>query len=236
MELLDELKSEPEGCDTDKTATDQSFAEEEDTNKASGHSQDLAGFVDPAQRLTRPPWTPPPSPRQSVGGLDTVARMREQVGPLGLPCPLSGMGGRSSRSLKTNNRLRKSVFRSMSPDLIALKGGGDSMHGGLWPWMPSSLNDSTQIPYVESAELDYFYDVGLTLPFDQQTFDLACSTPLPHATVEEAAFFDMPYKTTMEEYEDGEGIFLERPLQVPGGIALTEEAVESSSPDVMAQV
>jgi len=60
----------------------------------------------------------------------------------------------------------------------------------------------------------------------------ACYTPLPDPDNEERLSLTQP-RTTMEETEKEEGIFGSEPLEVTEGIALTEEAVESGTADIM---
>lgn len=60
----------------------------------------------------------------------------------------------------------------------------------------------------------------------------ACYTPLPDPDNEERLSLTQP-RTVMEETEKEEGIFGSEPLEVIEGIALTEEAVESGTADIM---
>ena len=86
-------------------------------------------------------------------------------------------------------------------------------------------------PYLEEDD----YDVGLCLPFDEGTFDLARRTPLgPPSTSEDDYFHGV--KTSMEELEDTKGCFLSAPLKVVQGVAVLEESVELHVPDVVTQV
>lgn len=64
---------------------------------------------------------------------------------------------------------------------------------------------------------------------------LACSSPLPESTLDEQLFLTGE-KITTEEVEEKEGQFSSEPLHVPGGVALTEEAVETATADIVALV
>jgi hypothetical protein len=66
-------------------------------------------------------------------------------------------------------------------------------------------------------------------------FDVARATPLPPPTVEEEMFYS-EYRTAMEEFEKEEGVFCGQPLDVAGGVAVTEEAVGFGTADVITQV
>lgn len=79
------------------------------------------------------------------------------------------------------------------------------------------------------------YDVGLTLPFNEEVYDTACATPLPKSDNKEDLFF-LDGKTAMEEFEEDEGVFTAAPLDVPHGVAVTEEAVGFGVADVVTQV
>ncbi|EOO00623.1 hypothetical protein UCRPA7_3866 [Phaeoacremonium minimum UCRPA7] len=79
------------------------------------------------------------------------------------------------------------------------------------------------------------YDVGLTLPFNEEVYDTACAIPLPESDNKEDLFF-LEGKTAMEEFEEDEGVFTAAPLAVPHGVAVTEEAVGFGVADVVTQV
>ena len=79
------------------------------------------------------------------------------------------------------------------------------------------------------------YDVGLTLPFNEEVYDTACAIPLPASDNKEDLFF-LEGKTAMEEFEEDEGVFTAAPLAVPHGVAVTEEAVGFGVADVVTQV
>lgn len=159
----------------------------------------------------RPPWTPPPSP--TPYGKDVSISTHA----VGLAAEKSISNGRSSNSLKLNHDVRSQVMSSVptSNALDKLAQSGSSEH----------------IPYLDEAE----YDVGLTLPFDEQSFAAACGTPmiLPDAD-EETYFFD--HKSPMMQHEEQEGLFRPEPLEVEDGVAVLEESVELGVPDVVMQV
>lgn len=125
----------------------------------------------------------------------------------------------SPASLKTNQTTRRQVLSSV-PSATALNRIYQSGEGP--PDQP--------FPYLEEDE----YDVGLCLPFNEYTFDLARRTPLCPPSISEDDFFNGP-KTPMEELEDTEGRFLPAPLKVDHGVAVLEESVELHVPDVVTQ-
>ena len=126
----------------------------------------------------------------------------------------------SSRSLKTNPGVRIQLLTSV-PSSSALVHIQQSSH--------STARDH-HVPYLpESA-----YDVGLTLPFDADAYELARTTPLAAPDPMEYLYLQEA-PTAMMEYETEEGRFAPAPLQVENGVAVMEESVELGVPDVITQ-
>jgi len=78
-------------------------------------------------------------------------------------------------------------------------------------------------------------DVGLVLPFNQELYDCACRTPLPRSGMEERLYFANSNGEVEGCQEDGDS-FTDQACDIAGGVALTEEAVESGTDDVVAHV
>ena len=128
----------------------------------------------------------------------------------------------SPSSLKTNLPVRQKVFSSVIP----FSGEGSSAE----PVAHADRNHPVAehyVPYQPEEECD----VGLFHPFNQGVFDAACREALPHPSTGEQHFFAEEV-TAMEETENEGGFFGKEPLDVPGGVALTEEAVESATADI----
>lgn len=208
--------------------------------KYSPACDNLAAYVEPAAEFTsrftaqgasvRPPWTPPPSP--SLYGRESMPECHV----LGLAAEPSVTDGRryvreagclgylltvnSSVSLKTNPFVRNQILSSVpSPSALAhIQQSGYSMC------------DDHHVPYLpESA-----YDVGLTLPFDPDAYELARTLPLtPPDIAEELFLHEAP--TPMMGFEHNEGKFTPAPLKVEHGVAVLEESVELGVPDVITQ-
>ena len=65
-------------------------------------------------------------------------------------------------------------------------------------------------------------------------FEAALLTPLPDQTAEELEIISADFtEMEMEEMEDGQ--FGDKPLEVSGGVAVTEEAVEMHVADLITQ-
>ncbi|KAF7543626.1 hypothetical protein G7046_g9963 [Stylonectria norvegica] len=179
----------------------------------------LAAFDEPNEFISqgasiRPPWTPPPSP--SRYGQESMTKRHV----LGLAAEPSITNGRSSTSLKTNPSMRNQVLCSV-PSSSALAHVQQSCH---------SCTETHHIPYLpESA-----YDVGLTLPFDADAYEIARTTPLgPPDSMEETYLHGIV--TPMMEYEEEERFFTPAPLKVDHGVAVLEESMELGVPDVITQ-
>ncbi|CAM1510170.1 Fc.00g005050.m01.CDS01 [Cosmosporella sp. VM-42] len=181
--------------------------------------ENLAAIDEPSTFISqggavRPPWTPPPSP--SRYGKESSSERHV----LGLAAEPSITDGRSSNSLKTNPAVRNQVLTSV-PSASALAHIQQSGH--------STVQDP-YVPYLpESA-----YDVGLTLPFDEEAYELARTTPLPASDPMEHLYLQEAM-TPMMEYESVEGRFEPAPLQLENGVAVLEESVELRVPDVITQ-
>lgn len=87
------------------------------------------------------------------------------------------------------------------------------------------------IPYLpESA-----YDVGLTLPFDEDAYEEARRIPLAPPDITEDAYLHEAVSPMME-YEENTGRFTPAPLKVEHGVAVLEESVELGVADVITQL
>ena len=93
----------------------------------------------------------------------------------------------------------------------------------------ASSNDP--IPYLNESE----YDVGLMLPFDEQSFKTACRAPLGPPDRAEEMYLEDSTTTTTESQDQQESFTLE-PVHVDHGVAMSEESVESGVPDIITQV
>ena len=208
--------------------------------KHSPGCDNLSAFIEPAaftSKFTsqgdsvRPPWTPPPSP--SRFGKETLPERHV----LGLAAEPSITDGRryaqkrspcmhlltrnSSTSLKTNPFMRNQMLASV-PAPSALDHIKQSGY---------SIAEDHHVPYLpESA-----YDVGLTLPFDPEAFELARTTALDSPDIAEEVFLQES-PSPMMEFENSEGIFTPAPLKVEHGAAVLEESVELGVPDVITQI
>lgn len=92
-----------------------------------------------------------------------------------------------------------------------------------------SLDDP--IPHLDESE----YDVGLTLPFNEVSFEVACKTPLGAPDRDEDLYLERSMTPAIEPRGQQEkctpGL-----LHVDHGIAMLEESVESGVPDVITQM
>lgn len=184
--------------------------------KHSPRIENLAAFTDPPPVINhgytvRPPWTPPPSP--SPHGKEST----RQTHAVGLAAEGSICDGRSSNSLKTNFSLRNQLLSSVP--------SSNALHK-----LAQSGSSNGDIPYLDENE----YDVGLTLRFDERSFETACGTPLNAPNLEEDTYFD-DHKSPMMKHEEEEGKFMPEPLEVEDGVAVLEESVELGVPDVVTQ-
>lgn len=73
------------------------------------------------------------------------------------------------------------------------------------------------------------YDVGLTLPFNQGMYELACMTPLEPRGVSDPRQHSRPAHLLPREEET-------KPIPVDHGVAMMEESLELGVPDVVTQV
>ncbi|KAK1769055.1 hypothetical protein QBC33DRAFT_339582 [Phialemonium atrogriseum] len=169
--------------------------------------------------FVRPPWTPPLTPTRGAGsglaGSEKAIRSASYE---------DASDGRSPSSLKTNLPVRQKVSSSVIP----FSGEGKGSSAG--PVAHTDRNHPVAehyVPYQPEEECD----VGLFHPFNQGVFDAACREALPHPSTGEQHFFAEEV-TAMEEAENEGGFFGKEPLDVPGGVALTEEAVESATADI----
>jgi hypothetical protein len=106
----------------------------------------------------------------------------------------------------------------------------DGTHDPAKDWEHGHPHVSNHIRYEDEET----YDKGLTLRFNQTVFDMACALPLPHPGSDERLFFAEDAPTAMEEQEMEDG-FNPTPLDVPHGVAVTEEGVECSVADIITQ-
>lgn len=120
-----------------------------------------------------------------------------------------------SSFLKTN---QERVFSSCTPSC-----GKD--HG-----VDSSLG-SNPPAVAEHSQGEGEYDEGMSVFSNDEVFEVACQTALPLPSLEECHLLAQEM-TAMEEAESEGGFFSEAPLEVPGGVALTEEGVESATADI----
>lgn len=95
--------------------------------------------------------------------------------------------------------------------------------------------NATASKHDASCLLESAYDVGCTVPFDPEAFELARTTPLARPDIAEELFLQ-ECPTPMMEYERIEGKFTPAPLKVDHGVAVLEESVELGVPDVITQV
>lgn len=185
--------------------------------KHSPRIENLSAYSSPRRLIDhghsiRAPWTPPPSPTPL--GWETS----EDIHAVGLAAMESICDGRSSNSLKVNRSMRSQVLTS-HPSTNALHKLGQSDCG------------SQTTPYLDEEE----YDVGLTLPLHEETFEKACQTVIgePDLAEERDLLGNQPL---MMKGEESVGGFLPEPLEVGEGVAVSEESVEVGVPDVVTQV
>lgn len=86
-----------------------------------------------------------------------------------------------------------------------------------------NVETPSAIPYVPESE----YDVGLTLPFNEAMYKLACMTPLEPRGMTVQAMAVNAGPRALEESE---------PVLVDHGVAMMEESLELGVPDVVTQV
>lgn len=79
-------------------------------------------------------------------------------------------------------------------------------------------------------------DVGLFLRFNPGVYDRACQNPLPEPTKAEEELGLIDGFELVDVFEDEEGPFTERILDAESAVALTEEAVETATADIIAHV
>lgn len=175
----------------------------------------------------RPPWTPPSTPiikpqepgdefpalildPESYHGRRFVKEFRRQYVSRNSPLP-------SPASLKTSKSVRGRAFARLTSHF-------NSYRANL------SLDEQCR-HYPVNYQSEEMYDVGLFLPFNPEVFTQACNTPLPTADADEDLFFSEG-RTAMETIEEEACRFSAAPLDVPDGVALTEEAVETGTADI----
>jgi len=78
-------------------------------------------------------------------------------------------------------------------------------------------------------------DVGLFLPFNPDVYERACETPLPSPTLDESLYF-VRCNTIIEGSEDEEASTSDDACDIADTVAMTEEALESGTADVVAHV
>ncbi|TLS30520.1 hypothetical protein PpBr36_03674 [Pyricularia pennisetigena] len=205
---------------------------------ASGSYEPKAGSGFFGCEVTRPPWTPPPTPHS--------VESNDQYKSIGSSNIISH-GGRSPFSIKGNSFVRQQLFQTV-PGGIA-HSSADDLNEKIPRSLPACIFKQGQLKYMTEEACD----VGLGLPFNREEYDSACSTMLPPPDSEEVFGLsdgdvrpvstmtvkdhgiarDLRPKTRMECIEEEEGQFGESPLQVMDGIALTEEAVQAGTPDIV---
>ncbi|TLD05479.1 uncharacterized protein PgNI_09424 [Pyricularia grisea] len=200
------------------------------------HEPNASGFF--GCEVVRPPWTPPPTP--------PLAECNDQGGNIGSSTVIPH-DGRSPLSIRGNSFVRQQVFQTV-PGGIA-HSSADDLNKKIPRNLPACIFKQDQLKYLTEEACD----VGLGLPFSQEEYNTACLTMLPPPDSEEVFGLkdsdirpantmylkdldldhDLRPKTNMERIEEEEGHFGESPLQVADGIALTEEAVQTGTPDIV---
>ncbi|EHA53047.1 hypothetical protein MCOR27_008893 [Pyricularia oryzae] len=188
--------------------------------------------------VVRPPWTPPPTPPliecndqgEAIGGSTVIPH-----------------DGRSPISIRGNSFVRQQVFQTVPGGIV--HSSADDLGEKIPRNLPACIFEQDRLKYLTEEACD----VGLGLPFSQEEYKFACSTMLPPADFDEVFALndgdtrsastlvvkhldlshDLRPKTKMERIEEEEGHFGENPLQVVDGIALTEEAVQTGTPDIV---
>lgn len=194
--------------ETARLSDENAEADSGQTRPSSSHDTDVSDQL--KSSAIRPPWTPPATPSAWDG-----AKQRPNGYVTFEKHPVVS-DGRSPDSLKTNPHLRQTAFESVpanSPIVAA----------------PHLNRESSLYAQVDVN------DVGLFLPFNERIFEQACDTPLPPPSASEDAYFNEK-STLMMDQEMEEGRFLEEPLDVADGLAMTEECVALRVPDVMTGV
>ncbi|KAK3374862.1 hypothetical protein B0H63DRAFT_481048 [Podospora didyma] len=193
-------------------------AASDDGTQGAGRFSHLNTSQEADDIVIRPPWTPPPTPEPRYWFEDGY--MNDPVATdASLEVPT--YTGRSPTSLKTNPLCRERAFWTIpSLGMVTAKLKDYTAHG-------VSVEDR-RIPYLPEE----MYDVGLFLPFNPEVHARACGKTLPGADVKEALFFS-EHKTAIEEKESEAGIFSDDPLDAVDGVALTEEAIESGTANVV---
>ncbi|TLD31674.1 hypothetical protein PspLS_02025 [Pyricularia sp. CBS 133598] len=187
--------------------------------------------------VVRPPWTPPPTP--------PLAECNDHGETIG-SSTIIPHDGRSPLSIRGKSFVRQQVFQTV-PGGIA-HSSADDLDEKIPRNLPACIFKQDQLKYLTEEACD----VGLGLPFSQEEYNSACSTMLPPPDSEEVFGLndgdtgpasiltvknndldcDLRPKTKMERTEE-EGHFGEKPLQVVDGIALTEEAVQTGTLDIV---
>jgi hypothetical protein len=117
---------------------------------------------------------------------------------------------------------RWSVTKSKSP----AGGFSNAVSGPPRPAVSTESTSSSTYTYIDTEAGEEYGDGTLTM---------AITTPLSQQVTEEELFLQEE-KTAMEEVEEDEGVFYDVPLEVPDGVAVTEEGVEEGRADVGFQV
>ncbi|KAK3692025.1 hypothetical protein B0T22DRAFT_446202 [Podospora appendiculata] len=104
-------------------------------------------------------------------------------------------------------------------------------HSGFWAAAarPANQASSLLVPITDSGT------PSSTPVSTHETYTKACSTPLPQADIDEDVFFTA-YRPDMEDTGDAESYFSADSLELVDAVALTEEAVEMGTPDMVAHV
>ncbi|KAK0623652.1 hypothetical protein B0T14DRAFT_186834 [Immersiella caudata] len=164
--------------------------------------------------FVRPPWTPPPSP--------SIATMLASGAPEHFVVP--GREGRSPLSLKANPMVRAMVFGTIPGANQGCDSRAHQGHG-------CGTTAAPQFPYRPEE----MCDVGLVLSLKPEVYAQACGTALPKPTMEERLYFAKCSDDIKAEPEDEETLS-DKPCDIVDGVALTEEAIECGTDDVVAHV
>ncbi|KAK3356898.1 hypothetical protein B0T25DRAFT_537672 [Lasiosphaeria hispida] len=177
----------------------------------------LIGIPLGEELVVRLPWTSPIPEFEGV-----LADDEAKLVYMGSSIP--AYNGRNPSSLKTNPAIRAQVFSSI-PSL-------DTASKVIGHTPPSHDMALTGVPY----QPEEMCNVGLVLPFNGEVFIKASSVPLPNATPEENLFLAFSAESASETDTVPEGQDALGEVTLDDGVALTEEAVESGTVDVVAQL
>ncbi|EAA33486.1 hypothetical protein GE21DRAFT_3967 [Neurospora crassa] len=197
----------------------------------------------------RPPWTPPPTPRNTPEDGINESETLPTFDTCYLVC-----NGRSPASLEVSPAMRNMAFSSVTDLPVSERQRGTE--STLAEPCPEFL-DEDQIP----MQFEERYNPSPIQTLKSKVYVEACTTPLPRPNMDEIMFFSnraLPRKPNLGRHrsqcEFGRGARPLTPISVAGqdkkvmkslssepitflkGIAITEEAAEFGTPDVSVAV